>query len=222
VNPFDDVPVTDLVDPRSYGARSPFREKARETWPHAFALRLADSRRPTREVRRFLEELNRATPGSTNAVAFFDPFGNLLAASADRPERGPIATAFMNTTQAYARTRYALFNDADTHQAAKRSLTAARHGVFVWLHAPTPGLATTIKDLGAYGSSIGRPAPGSFQYFLPPRSGTIEQLRAQIAALPPFYTETVQIDPVRVGSMAAARAARVPRGAEAVPYPAYP
>lgn len=221
-NPFDNIPVDDLVDPRTLPATSAFRRKALRTWPHAFSLRLSDPRRPTPALRRFLEELNRATPGSTNAVAFIDPFGNLLAASADRPERGPIATAFMNTTQAYARTRYALFNDAATHDDAKRSLTGPRAGIFVWLYAPTPGLATTIKDLGAYGSSIGRPAPGSFQYFLPPRRGTIDELRAQIAALPPFYTETVTIDPVQVGSAAALRAVRLPRSMEPEAYPAYP
>ena len=222
LNPFDDVPVADLVDPRSLSAGSAFRERTRMTWPHAFSLRLADPRRPTAALRRFLEELNRATPGSTNAVAFIDPFGNLLSASADHPERGPIATAFMNTTQAYARTRYALFNDAATHEDAKRTLTAPRAGVFVWLHAPTPGLATTIKDLGAYGSTIGRPAPGSFQYFLPPRDGTIGNLLEQIAALPPFYTQTVTIEPVQVGSATAARAVRLPRSTEPVSYPAYP
>lgn len=222
LNPFDDVPVGDLVDPRSLGAGSAFRERAQRAWPQAFSLRLADPRRPTAALQRLLEDLNRATPGSTNAVAFIDPFGNLLSASADRPERGPIATAFMNTTQAYARTRYALFNDAATHEDAKRTLTAPRAGVFVWLHAPTPGLATTIKDLGAYGSSVGRPSPGSFQYFLPPRQGTIGDLLDQIAALPPFYTQTVAIDPVQVGSAAASRAVRMPRSTEPVPYPAYP
>ena len=136
--------------------------------------------------------------------------------------RSAIATAFMNTTQAYARTRYALFNEAATHEDAKRTLTAPRAGVFVWLYAPTPGLATTIKDLGAYGSTIGRPAPGSFQYFLPPRDGTIGNLLEQIAALPPFYTQTVTIEPVQVGSVTAARAVRLPRSTEPVPYPAYP
>ena len=46
--------------------------------------------------------------------------------------------------------------------------------------------------------------------------------RLQIAALPPFYTQTVTIEPVQVGSVTAARAVRLPRSTEPVPYPAYP
>ena len=57
---------------------------------------------------------------------------------------------------------------------------------------------TTVKDLGAYGSTIGRAAPGNFQYYLRPRSGTIEQLRRQISLMPPFYTEVAAIDPRQV------------------------
>ena len=58
--------------------------------------------------------------------------------------------------------------------------------------------------------------------FLPPRDGTIGNLMEQIAALPPFYTQTVTIEPVQVGSVTAARAVRLPRSTEPVPYPAYP
>ncbi|MBM3635167.1 MAG: nucleoside deaminase [Actinobacteria bacterium] len=222
LNPWDDIPVSRLVDPRSLPARSPALRAMRRAWPHAFALRLANPREPTPELHRFLTRLSRQTPGSRNAVAFIDPFGNLLAASADTPTVSPIATAFMNTTESYARTRYALFNDPDTHQGARRSLTEPSHGIFVWLHAPSPGLATTIKDLGAYGSSVGGRTPGSFQHFELPREGSITQLRDQISHLPPYYTQKVDIQPVQVGTRSAMAAAHDTRDDERTPYPAYP
>jgi hypothetical protein len=94
--------------------------------------------------------------------------------------------------------------------------------MFVWLRAPSPGLATTIKDLGAYGSSVGGRSPGSFQYFEGPREGSITQLLDQIAALPPYYSEKVAISPVQVGTRAAMAAMHGERDDERTPYPAYP
>ena len=222
LNPWDDVPVADLVDPLSLPGTSPALKAMRNAWPHAFAVRLDDPREPTRELHALLTRLVRANPGARNAVGFIDPFGNLLSASADTPHISPIATAFMNASESYARTRFDLFNGVRTHQGARRSLTEPSHGTFVWLHAPSPGEAATIKDLGAYGSSIGRRSPGSFQYFMSPRGGSIDALRAQIALLPPYYTEKVGIDPVRVGTHAARAASHARRDDTPLPYPAYP
>ena len=94
------------------------------------------------------------TPGARNAVALIDFYGNLLMASADRFDINPIATAFMTTTQEYARLRFALVDDPVTSAVAQRTLTSPAHGTFVLLHA-LDGVSTLgLKDLGAYGSSM--------------------------------------------------------------------
>jgi hypothetical protein len=46
-------------------------------------------------------ELNNA-PGSKNALAMIDRFGNLLAVGVDRPAESPIATAMMNVVPGYS------------------------------------------------------------------------------------------------------------------------
>ena len=226
VSPSEFTTVDDLIDPRSLSLKSAFRQKIMRAWPHAFSIRLSDPRRPTFALRRFLERLSHATPGSTNAVAFIDPFGNLLVASADytHTHRGPVATAFITTVETYAHTRYLLFNGADTHNDSKRTLTEPRQGMFVWLYCPSPSLATTFQDLGAYGSTVRLSSLGTFQFFLPPRSGTIHDLRAQIAAMPPFYTQTVNIDPIQVGSAPTTltRTALLNNDPNPETYPAYP
>lgn len=193
-----DVPLDAVTDPRDLTVDDPMRVALAKVSPYAFALRLADPRRPDGALLGLLRRLERRTPGARNAVAFIDPFGNLLFAYPDLPSRGSIATAFFNTTQAYARTRYRLFNDPSTHVQARNTLTGPNAGTFVWLRAPEPHAMMTVKDLGAYGSTIGRAAPGNFQYYLRPRSGTIEQLRRQISLMPPFYTEVAAIDPRQV------------------------
>jgi cytosine deaminase len=192
------VPLKDVVDPRSLPATDPFRVALQEKWPMAFDIRLSSPTSPSKELKQYLERVNKATPGSTNAVAFIDSFGNLITAMADRPSRS-IATAFMNTTQSYSQGRFELFNDPATNEGAKRHLAAPRYGSFIWLHAPTPDIAPTLKDLGAFGSTMGDPAPGGFQFYLPPLRGTFGQLLEQIAYLPPYYTQQVGIDPLPVG-----------------------
>jgi len=192
------VPIKDVIDPRSLAATDPFRIALQKKWPMAFSIRLSSPTSPSKELKEYLERLNKSTPGSTNAVAFIDSFGNLITAMADRPSRS-IATAFMNTTQSYSQRRFELFNDPATHEGAKRHLAAPRYGSFIWLHAPTPDIAPTLKDLGAFGSTMGDPAPGGFQFYLPPLKGTFGQLLEQIAYLPPYYTQQVGIDPLPAG-----------------------
>lgn len=193
------VALSDVVDPFSLPASDPFRIGLQSLWPEAGAIRLVSPYRPNRELKQYLESLVRRTPGSTNAVAFIDRFGNLLVAKADNPRRMPFGTAFMNTTQSYARGRYELFNDPRTHEGAKFALTSPEHGAFIWLFAPDPDIAPTLKDLGAFGSSMGEQTPGGFQFYQPPGRGDFGDLLEQIAYLPPYYTQNVNISPLPVG-----------------------
>jgi tRNA(Arg) A34 adenosine deaminase TadA len=193
------VPLDQVVDPFSLPDADPFRIAMKQVWPEAGAVRLASPYRPSRELKDFLESLLRQNPGARNAVAFIDRFGNLLTARTDNPRRMPFGTAFMNTTQSYARNRYGLFNDPRTHEGAKLTLTSPEHGAFVWLHAPTPDIASTLKDLGAFGSTMGDQTPGGFQFYEPPVAGEYGELLEQIAFLPPFYTQRVVISPLPVG-----------------------
>ena len=171
---------------------------ARE-WPDSFSVMVAEPTKPSRDLKVYLEKLVSSVPGATNAVAFVDMFGNLITAKADAPGRVPFHTAFMNTTQSYARTRYKLFNDPITHEGANDSLTSPVNGSFIWLYAPNPGTASTLKDLGAFGATMGHRAPGGFQFFEEPRIGSYGDLLEQIALLPPFYTQSVDISPLPVG-----------------------
>lgn len=198
-----DVPRDQLVNPASLPVDAPVRVAMSAAWPDAFTLRMAAPTKPSRELKQYLEGVRDATPGATNAVAFIDMFGNLLTAKADNPRRGPLATAFMNTTQSYARTRYRLFNDPTTHEGARTTLAPANTGAFIWLHAPTPDIAATLRDLGAFGSTMGSPAPGGFQFFEPPLNGTYGELLEQVAILPPFYTQLVDVSPLPVGVFSA-------------------
>lgn len=195
----NEVQRDQLINPASLSADTPLRIAMQEAWPDAFKLRMAAPTKPSRELKQYLESVRNATPGATNAVAFIDLFGNLLTAKADNPRRGPLATAFMNTTQSYARTRYRLFNDPTTHAGARTTLAPANSGAFIWLHAPTPDIAATLRDLGAFGSTMGEPAPGAFQFFEPPLKGTYGALLEQVAILPPFYTQLVDVSPLPVG-----------------------
>lgn len=193
------VPIGDVVDPFSLPSGDPFRIAMQRVWPEAGSVRLSSPYRPSKELKVYLEGLVRATPGAQNAVAFIDRFGNLLTARADNPRRLPFGTAFMNTTQSYARRRYELFNDPRTHEGAKATLTSPERGAFIWLHAPDADIASTLKDLGAFGSSMGEPTPGGFQFYEPPLKGSYPALLEQVAFLPPFYTQLVDISPLPVG-----------------------
>ena len=111
----------------------------------------------------------------------------------------PFGTAFMNTTQSYARRRYELFNDPSTRQGARATLASPNHGAFVWLYATDSDITSTLKDLGAFGSSMGEQTPGGFQFYEPPLRGDYPDLLEQIAFLPPYYTQLVNISPLPVG-----------------------
>jgi len=193
------VPVDQVINPLSLPASDPFRLAMQQVWPEAGAVRVASPYHPSKELKAYLQHLVGQSPGALNAVAFIDRFGNLLTARADNPRRMPFGTAFMNTTQSYARGRYELFNDPRTHEAARQALAAPEHGSFIWLHAPDPDTAPTLKDIGAYGATMGVRNPGGFQFYEPPLRGTYARLLEQIAFLPPFFTQSVDISPLPVG-----------------------
>lgn len=192
------VKLSGVQNPALLPVSSPLRRQMLEVFPEAFSVTLANYRKPDAKLKDYLVGLNARTPGSTNAVALIDPFGNLIAASADRFDIGTAYTAFMNTVRQYAQFRYASFNTESSKPEATTYLTAPENGTVVWLRAPSPGLTTTVKDLGAYASSAGTETGGNFFYYDDPLSGTIEQLYEEIAIMPPYYSVDTKINPKKV------------------------
>ena len=192
------APANRMIDP----AKSPLRDRYRLSFEAAFSVKLEDYRRPDDTLKRYLRQLVQRTPGAKNAVAFIDYFGNLMMASADRFDISPVATAFMTTVQNYSKLRFALVNDPSTSEVAQRSLVSPKFGTFVFLHAPDGFDPNTLKDLGAYGSTmegpIPIPLPSNFQFFEDPLVGSADDLRALIAGMPPLYIELVGINPQKV------------------------
>lgn len=198
------LPPERLTDPATLPADHAMRAAWRQACPEAFTVRLAAPRRPDAALESVLVELVARSPGARNAVAFIDPFGNLLWASADRFDRAATSTAFMAVTQSYAATRYEMSNDPRTTAAASACLTSPRFGTFVFLYAPDPGQPTTLMELGAFGSTmegaIPIASPSALQYFRAPRQGTAAELEALVQAMPPFYRALVGIRPERVAA----------------------
>ena len=149
-----------------------------------------------------LVDVVRRNPGATNAVAYIDPFGNLVTAQADQQQVNALSTAFALCTRAYAQTRYALVDAEGTLAIAEQSLTNPNYGTFVFLVAPDPFTPTGMFDIGAYGSTMGGAAmpaiPSAFQYFELPPGVTETQLQDVIYPLPPLYSENIKISPQRV------------------------
>lgn len=191
-----------LKDPTTTTGAKPVLAAYRKVYPQAFELRLPSPGKPDAELRKVLTQVRDDTPGATNSVAFVDSFGNVVLVAANTPEVNPIATAFMNVTQAYATTRFDLMDDRATNAVAKATLTSPKYGTFVFLNAPDPYPASTLVDLGGYGSTVesAPPNPGNFQYFDPPRRGSITALAQVIAALPPLYSQLVKISPQQVAA----------------------
>ena len=196
------IDPTKLSNPASDPTAGPVVAAYQAVYPGAFSLQLADFRSPDAALRQVLEDLRAATPDATNAVAYIDPFGNLLCASANTPAVSPVATAMMNVAQMYSVTRFNLVNDPATVQIAQQTLTSPKFGTFVWLDAPDPNATTTVEDLGVYGSTVEsalpQTQPSNFQYYNPPVKGTIAELRQVISALPPLYSQLIKIDPQQV------------------------
>lgn len=195
------LPPDQMQDPAFFGAGTQFMQQIKADLPEAFSIKLQDYRKPDRDVYNYLRWLKSRTLGAKNAVAFIDPFGNLIAASADTFKVSPISTAFMNVVQRYSLTRFNLINNQQTTNLARLGLTSPKYGTFVFLRAPTPDETTTLKDLGAYGSTMEGPIPvtnpSNFLYFRNPHAGSVNGLLREIAGLPPFYNQLVKISPER-------------------------
>lgn len=196
------VDPADMTDPALLPEDSPVKTALRAQFSGAFSLKLADFRSPDDVLKGILIELVSETPGAKNAVALIGPFGNLLMASADTFDVSPVATAFMNLTQGYAKTRFDLVDDPSSTAEARKTLTHPKYGTFVFLYALTPDEAVTLEQLGAYGSTMEGPipqtTPSNFQYYDPPLEGTVAELLTEVAGLPPFYTQQVKISPEQV------------------------
>jgi len=135
------LPPSQLLDPATLPSDSKVREALKKASPHAFTLRLSDFRKPNAELKDRLNDLVLSTPKATNAVAYIDPFGNLISAFADRFDISPIATALMNLVQSYFRTRFMLMGDPETNEYAKKYLTTPKYGTLVFLRALAPDAA---------------------------------------------------------------------------------
>ncbi|MEY3733898.1 MAG: cytosine/adenosine deaminase [Actinomycetota bacterium] len=175
-------------------------------YDEAFSISLKDPRKPDRRIYDALVDLVRSTPGATNAVAFIDPFGNLVTAQADQQEINALSTAFALCTRAYAETRYALVDSPATSSLAAESLTNPTYGTFVWLTAPNPFEPTGMFDYGAYGSTMGSATqptvPSAFQYFELPPGVSERELQDVVYPLPPLYSQGIKISPQRVVGVA--------------------
>ena len=199
------IEPSSLSDPATDPAAAAVVAAYKQAYPGAFSLKLADFQRPDAALKSLLESLRAGTAGASNAVAFVDPFGNLVSAAANDPGTSPVATALMAVLQGYSITRFNLVNDPATSAITQKTITSPKYGTFVWLDAPDPTATTTIEDLGAYGSAVEGKLPDqtattNFQFYNPPANGTVDQLRAVIAALPPLYSQLIAINPQQVQS----------------------
>ena len=195
-------PANQMIDPSYLPVASPVRQGYVAAFPDAFSIKLANYRKPDAVLKNYLQRLVQQTSGAKNAVALVDYYGNLLMASADRFDINPVATAFMTTVQNYSKLRYALINDAETSATAQKSLSNPKFGTFVFLYAPDGFDTNTLKDLGAYGSTMEGPipvtSPSNFQCYEDPLDGSFADLQALIAAMPPLYWQLVKITPEKV------------------------
>ena len=196
------VAPSELSDPSTNPAAIDVIRAFQVTCPEAFTVKVRDARLPDRRVYDVLVDVVRRNPGATNAVAYLDPFGNLVTAQADQQQVNRLSTAFALCTRAYAQTRYALIDSESTLAIAEQTLTNPNFGTFVFLEAPDPATATGMFDIGAYGSTMGGAAlptiPSAFQYFELPPGVTEKQLQDVIYPLPPLYSQNIKISPQRV------------------------
>ncbi len=196
------TPPDQLEDPGFDPSASAVRDAFTAVYSGAFSLKLNNFRRPNEKLQEILTDLRDSTPKATNAVAFIDPFGNLLCAFADSFNTNPVATAFQNVAQAYSKVRFDLVNNPSTQSIAQQTLTSPKYGTFVFLNAPSPTLATSYESLGAFGSTMEsqapQPKPSPFQFYQPPLQGSVSQLREVISKMPPLYSNLVKINPQQV------------------------
>lgn len=196
-------PANQMMDPALLPTSSLIRARYTQSFPAAFSIKLANYRQPDVVLKSYLAQLVQETAGAQNAVAFIDYYGNLLMASADRFDISPVATAFMTTVQNYSKLRFSLVNDPEITAVAQKTLSNPKYGTFVFLYAPNGFETNTLKDLGAYGSTMEGPipvtSPSNFQFYENPMIGTFADLQALITAMPPLYGPAmVNINPEKV------------------------
>ena len=195
-------PANHMIDPAQLPANTLLRQRYAAAFPDAFSIKLASYRYPDAALKTYLERLVQQTPNAKNAVAFIDYYGNLLMGSADRFDINPVATAFMSVVQNYSKLRFSLINDPETSASAQQSLSNPKYGTFVFLYALDGFDTNTLKDMGAYGSTMEGPIPvtnpSNFQFYNDPLIGSFADLQSLIAAMPPLYWQLVDISPQKV------------------------
>ncbi|CAC9607749.1 hypothetical protein [uncultured Gammaproteobacteria bacterium] len=186
-----------LSNPANLPDDSLIKTLFRKVYPEAFKLSIPNNRLPNTDLYNLLVKVKNSVPDAKNAVAFLDPFGNVVLCFADTFGVSPVQTAFMNVTQSYAKIRYELMNDKEIYEKTVKTLTHPKYGTFVFLNAPNPADPATVMMLGAYGSTLEGPVPQIFpanlQYYNHPEEGTIEELSSLIMNFPPFYTQLAQL-----------------------------
>lgn len=196
-----------LTNPKSLPRNSKVRKALLDACPHAFRLTCSEPRIPGKELAEVLVKAAKKAQregAAFNAVAFLDPFGNLLLCQGGAEQDSPTRTTFLELTRAYAHVRWVLMNDRDksVREQASDVLTHPKFGTFVFLYAPDPTTPQGLMTLGAYGSTMEGPIPDTFpsnlQYVLLPEGvshGAVSELAMK---LPPFYTTSVQVAPTQV------------------------
>ncbi|MGQ5524163.1 nucleoside deaminase [Chitinimonas sp. PSY-7] len=200
------LPPSQMSDPAKLPSNSPILQAYREIYNKAFTIKVDNPRLPDAQILAELKAVLASAPNARNAVAFIDPFGNLVLCMADAFNTSPVHAAFMNVTQGYAKTRWELMNkyvQAPTTENPALYLTHPKYGTFVYLYAPDPDDSITIMSLGAYGSTMEGAIPNMFpsnlQFYYPPRNGAqFSELVPVVNELPPFYTQNVNISLMQV------------------------
>ncbi len=189
-----------MQDPAKLPSTSPIISAYRNIYSKAFTIKVENPRLPDGQILNELQHVLDSASNAKNAVALIDPFGNLVLCLPDTFDESPVHAAFMNVTQAYAKTRWELNNDYVAGQGSDNPqlyLTHPKYGTFVFLYAPDPHDSKTIMTLGGYGStmegSIPQMFPSNLQFYYPPRDGSnIGELVSTINNMPPFYTANVK------------------------------
>jgi len=194
-NLFSDTNMNKIEDSFNLPDDSAIKEKFRQIYDKAFTIKTNNPRYPDSTIVDEMRLVASNTEGDGNAVAFIDPFGNLVLCQSGAEKISPVRTAFMDVIQNYSKIRWSLINNDTTRDIAEKSLAHPRYGTFLFLYAPDPNAATTIMDLGAYSfmmyRSISENYPTNLQCVNPPKNGTVSDLISLISNLPPFYTTQV-------------------------------
>jgi len=184
-----------MTNPDILPEDSEIKNSFRRIYPKAFTKKTNPSF-PNSEIIDELKSVASDHNGNGNAVAFIDPFGNLVLCHSGNETISPIRTPLMEVIQTYSKTLWELMNHDDTRKIAEKTLAHPRFGTFLFLYCPEPYDATTIMDLGAYSFTMYKNIPKKFsnlQYVNPSRKGTINDLNSLISNFPPFYTKQVNL-----------------------------